>query len=174
MTRDNLDRLADQSRNAIVEREALVSVVAALRRASQRIVTTNGVFDLLHVGHVRYLQAARSLGDALIVGVNSDASARRLNKGPNRPLIPDFERAEMLVALRCVDYATVFDEDDPRKILSLIRPDIHVKGGDYTLDRILEREVVERYGGSVVVGINVPDHSTTRIIRAMSSTEGSA
>ena len=158
---------ADDFRGAIIARDGLEGVVAELRNQRKRIVTTNGVFDLLHVGHARYLQQARCFGDILIVGVNSDDSVRRLNKGPNRPLISDIERAEMLVTLRCVDYATIFGEDDPRALLEIIRPDIHVKGGDYTLDRIPEREVVERHGGRVVVGINIPNHSTTRIIRAM-------
>lgn len=166
------DALAvDDFRGAIIARDGLANVVAGLRNQRKRIVTTNGVFDLLHVGHTRYLQQARCFGDVLIVGVNSDDSARRLNKGPNRPLIPDVERAEMLVALRCVDFATIFDEDDPRALLNIIRPDVHVKGGDYTLDRILEREVVERHGGRVIVGINVPNRSTTRIIRAMTTNE---
>jgi len=161
----------DPLSGAIVKREELADLVAELRRQGKRIVTTNGVFDLLHVGHARYLREARRLGDVLIVGVNSDDSVRRLNKGPNRPLIPDVERAEMLVSLRFVDYATIFHEDDPRALLSIIRPDVHVKGGDYTLDQIIEREVVEQYGGRVVVGINIPNHSTTRIIRAMTKSE---
>lgn len=162
---------ADDLRGTIVEREGLANLAAELRRQRKRIVTTNGVFDLLHVGHARYLKQARRFGDVLIVGVNSDDSARRLNKGPNRPLVPDRERAEILVSLRYVDYATIFHEDDPRAMLAIIQPDVHVKGGDYTLDKILEREVVEQHGGRVVVGINIPNHSTTSIIRAMTTNE---
>lgn len=158
-------------RGEVVPRGRLASLVATLRSQGKRIVTTNGVFDLLHVGHVRYLQQARTFGDVLIVGVNSDASARRLNKGPLRPLVPDVERAEMLTALRCVDYVTLFDEDDPCALLETIRPDVHVKGGDYTPDRLVEREIVERYGGRVVVGLHVPGRSTTRLIRAIAQNE---
>jgi rfaE bifunctional protein nucleotidyltransferase chain/domain len=141
-----------------------VEIVREARAAGKTVVTTNGCFDILHVGHVRYLEEARRLGDMLIVGVNSDASVRRL-KGPQRPVMPDRERAELLAALECVDYVTIFDEDTPCELLEALRPDVHVKGGDYTLDRVVEREVVERHGGRLVVGIQIPAHSTTDIIR---------
>lgn len=162
---------AEDFRGEVVPRERLATLVATLRRQKKRLVTTNGVFDLLHVGHVRYLQQARTFGDVLIVGVNSDASARRLHKGPHRPIVPDLERAEMLLALRCVDYVTLFDEDDPRVLLEIIRPDVHVKGGDYTLERIVEREVVERYGGRVVIGLSVPGRSTSLLLRSLLQNE---
>lgn len=148
----------------ILTRDALAEVIAAAKRDGKIVVTTNGVFDILHVGHVRYLQQARSFGDLLVVGMNTDASVRRL-KGPLRPVIPDTERAELLAALECVDYVTLFDEDTPVELLEVLRPSIHIKGGDYTLDRVVERAVVEKHGGKVVVGIRIPAHSTTDIIR---------
>lgn len=147
----------------ICTREELADIALREREAGKIVVTTNGVFDILHVGHVRYLERARALGDLLIVGVNSDDSVRRL-KGPLRPILPDAERAELLAALTCVDYVTIFEEDTPIALLECLRPSIHVKGGDYTLDRIIEREAVERNGGRVHVGIQIPAHSTTDII----------
>ena len=119
------------------------------RRQGQRVVTTNGVFDLLHVGHVRYLQAARRLGDMLVVGVNSDACTRRL-KGDSRPLVSEDERMEVLAALACVDYVTVFDEPTPNALLAVLRPDIHAKGGDYDIEQMPETPLVRSWGGQVV------------------------
>ncbi|GIX06849.1 MAG: glycerol-3-phosphate cytidylyltransferase [Candidatus Poribacteria bacterium] len=150
----------------ILSREQLAQVVQEAKRAGKVVVTTNGCFDILHVGHLRYLEEAKKLGDLLIVGVNSDASVRRL-KGPTRPVIPDVERAELIAALKCVDYVTIFDEDTPCELLEVLKPDVHVKGGDYTLEQVIEREVVERHGGRVVVGIKVPARSTTEILRAI-------
>jgi len=121
----------------------------AWRAAGERIVFTNGVFDLLHRGHVEYLEEARALGDRLVVGVNSDASVRRI-KGPERPLVPDEERAEILAALACVDLAILFDEDTPERLIHEVRPDVLAKGGDWTPDRIVGREFVESLGGRVV------------------------
>jgi rfaE bifunctional protein nucleotidyltransferase chain/domain len=117
----------------VLPRERLAQLVATRQRAGERAVFTNGVFDLLHLGHVRYLQRARTLGDFLIVGLNSDASTRRL-KGPQRPLVPEDERAEVLAALACVDYITNFGEDTATEILALLRPAVYVKGGDYAGD----------------------------------------
>ncbi|MBM3215559.1 D-glycero-beta-D-manno-heptose 1-phosphate adenylyltransferase [Candidatus Poribacteria bacterium] len=147
----------------ILSRSELAVELARAKQDGRRVVTTNGVFDLLHVGHVRYLQQARALGDLLVVGVNSDASVQRI-KGPLRPIVPESERAEMLDALACVDYVTIFGEDTPCELLDALRPDIHVKGGDYTLDRVIERQTVEKNGGRVVVGIRIEAHSTTDII----------
>ena len=145
-------------------REAMAAQAEALRAAGRRVVFTNGVFDILHVGHVRYLQAARALGDALLVGVNSDASVRRL-KGPDRPLNPEDERAEVLAALRCVDGVCVFEEDTPHALIEAVRPHIHAKGGDYqTPDALPETPLVRSLGGDVVILQLVPGRSTTRLI----------
>jgi D-beta-D-heptose 7-phosphate kinase/D-beta-D-heptose 1-phosphate adenosyltransferase len=121
----------------------------SLRRQGKRVVFTNGVYDLLHPGHVRYLTAARALGDALIVGVNSDRSVRAI-KGPTRPVTPEAERAEILSALACVDAAAVFDQDTPAEIIKAIQPDILVKGADWAEDAIVGRDTVEARGGRVV------------------------
>jgi len=136
---------------------------AAIRRAGGTVVFTNGVFDLLHPGHIRYLQDARRLGDALIVAVNSDRSARG-NKGADRPITPERERAEILLALGCVDAAVVFDAPTPSDIITAIQPDVLVKGADWGPDNIVGREVVERRGGRVVRMELAPGFSTTSII----------
>lgn len=150
----------------IHNREKLVEIVRHAQSQGKKVVTTNGCFDVLHVGHVRYLQEARKLGDMLIVAVNSDSSVRAL-KGELRPLVPEDERAEMLAALECVDYVTIFSELDPIALLLELKPDIHVKGGDYKLEQLIEREAVESYGGKVVVGFNVPGKSTTDLIKTI-------
>src|SRR5205807_3339551 len=139
---------------------------ARLRGAGKKLVFTNGVFDILHVGHVRYLQQARELGDALIVAINSDASAREL-KGENRPLTKQNDRAEILGALACVDYVSVFDELSPRSLIAELLPDVLVKGGDYSLDQIHGREEVEAAGGRVVSLPFVEGVSTSQIIERM-------
>src|SRR5947209_11699979 len=126
-----------------------VAFVRDLRASQKIVVFTNGVFDLLHPGHVRYLQRARRLGDALIVGVNSDRSVR-LNKGPGRPITPEAERAEILSALDCVDAVVIFDEDTPHAIIAALQPDVLVKGADWAEDAIVGRDVVEARGGRVV------------------------
>lgn len=133
------------------------------RHAGARIVFTNGVFDLLHPGHVRYLASARALGDALIVGVNSDRSVRA-NKGPGRPINPEGERAELLGALAFVDAVVVFDEETPHAIVGRIRPDVLVKGADWPADNIVGRDIVEGRGGRVVRIELAPGFSTTGII----------
>ncbi|MDE0022673.1 MAG: D-glycero-beta-D-manno-heptose 1-phosphate adenylyltransferase [Candidatus Poribacteria bacterium] len=138
------------------------------RQNGQTTVTTNGCFDLLHVGHVRYLRHARSLGDLLIVGVNSDESVRRL-KGSPRPFLPAEERAELIAALKPVTSAVVFEEDAPIAMIEALRPDIHVKGGDYSIDQIIEREAVERGGGRVVLAPHIETRSTTEIAAAIRS-----
>lgn len=148
----------------VYSREQLASIIDLAKARSKTVVTTNGCFDVLHVGHLRYLQAARELGDLLVVGVNSDASVRAL-KGKTRPILPEEERAEMLAGLECVDYVTIFPELDPMALLSVFKPNIHVKGGNYTIEEVVEREVVESYGGKVIVGLNVPGKSTTDLIK---------
>lgn len=136
----------------------------SLRGAGSRVVFTNGVFDILHPGHLRYLQHARSLGDALIVGLNSDASVRR-NKGAERPINPQEERAEVLEALECVDAVVLFEEDTPDRIIKAIQPEILVKGDDWGEDAIVGRDTVEALGGKVVRVPIEQGYSTTEIIR---------
>ena len=137
-----------------------------LRDSDQKLVFTNGVFDILHVGHVRYLAQARALGDTLVVAVNSDRSVREL-KGADRPLNGEYERAEVLASLRVVDYVTIFDHVSPRSLIAKLLPDVLVKGGDYTLDQIHGREEVEAAGGHVVSLPLVEGASTSEIIRRM-------
>ena len=137
-----------------------------LRAAGLRLVFTNGVFDLLHVGHVRYLAQARALGDALVVAINSDRTVREL-KGPDRPVFDQNERAEILAALRMVDYVVVFDNVSPRSLISQLLPDVLVKGGDYQLDEIHGREEVEAAGGKVISLPFVDGASTTSLITRM-------
>ena len=150
----------------IFNRNELATVLQQLKSEGNVIVTTNGCFDVLHLGHLRYLQAARQLGDLLVVAINSDASVREL-KGENRPLIPEDERAEMLAGLECVDYVVIFPELNPIELLSELKPSFHVKGGDYKLEQLVEREVVEANGGKVIVGLNVPGKSTTNLIEVI-------
>jgi D-beta-D-heptose 7-phosphate kinase/D-beta-D-heptose 1-phosphate adenosyltransferase len=137
-----------------------------LRAAGKRLVFTNGVFDLLHVGHVRYLSQARALGDALVVAINSDRSVRAL-KGPERPVFDQDERAEILAALRDVDYVVVFDDISPRAVIKRLLPDVLVKGGDYQLDEIHGREEVEAAGGKVISLPFVDGASTTSVLEKM-------
>ena len=139
-------------------------LVERLRGAGKTVVFTNGVFDLLHPGHLRYLERARSLGDALIVGVNSDRSVRA-NKGPGRPITPDVERAEVIAALAVVDAAVVFDEDTPHAIITALQPDVLVKGADWAEDAIVGRDIVEARGGRVVRVPVEAGYSTTTIVK---------
>ena len=173
----------------VIERERLAELLASQHEQGQRIVFTNGVFDLLHLGHLRYLRNARRLGDLLVVGVNSDESARQL-KGPQRPLVPDAERAELLAALDCVDYVTIFSDPTAEATLALLRPEVYVKGADYaeganrqqdtvlddeglrrTLaddaclgERLPEARIVADYGGSLALLAYLPGHSTSDLI----------
>ena len=141
-------------------------LLARLRRPrSQRVVFTNGVFDVLHRGHVDYLARARALGDLLVVGVNTDASVRRLGKGSDRPVNPEDDRAYVLAGLAAVDYVTLFDEDTPRGLISALLPDVLVKGGDYTRDTIVGADEVEAAGGWVETIPLVPGRSTTSILQ---------
>lgn len=150
---------------ALAEAQALAGRV---RRAGGRVVFTNGVFDLLHPGHVRYLRAARALGDALIVGLNGDASVRR-NKGPDRPVTPAAERAEILAALSSVDGVVIFEEDTPLAVITALQPDVLVKGADWGEHAIVGRDVVEAAGGVVVRMPIAEGHSTTAIIKRIRS-----
>jgi len=147
----------------IISAPLLRNILEGVRQKGKRIVFTNGCFDLLHVGHVKYLQAARKLGDLLVLGLNSDKSIRRL-KGSGRPLIKQEERAHILAALDCIDYVVVFDEDTPLELISALHPDILVKGGDYTPEGVVGRELVESYGGRVELIKFVDGKSTTNII----------
>jgi D-beta-D-heptose 7-phosphate kinase/D-beta-D-heptose 1-phosphate adenosyltransferase len=150
-------------RARVVSRDAAAEWIEEHQRAGRVVVFTNGVFDLLHPGHVRYLQRARALGDVLVVGLNADASVRR-NKGPQRPIIPEAERAEILAALDCVDLVTSFDEDTPAAIIEACHPDILVKGADWPADQIVGRDTVEARGGRVVRVPVEPGHSTSAIV----------
>ena len=150
-------------REKIKERKKLLKIIKNLKAKGKRIVFTNGCFDLLHLGHVRYLEEAKSLGDILVVGVNSDSSVRRL-KGPKRPILPEEERTEILSGLGCVDYITVFNEADPLKLITSLEPNLLVKGGDWTREQIVGREVVERSGGELVIIPFVKGASTSNVI----------
>ena len=147
----------------IKERKELLRIIKELKAKRKRIVFTNGCFDLLHIGHVRYLEKAKGLGDVLVVGVNSDTSVRKL-KGPQRPIRPEEERAEILSSLGCVDYVTLFSELDPLKLISSLHPDVLVKGGDWTKEQIVGGDFVERSGGEVVIIPFVGKASTSNLI----------
>jgi rfaE bifunctional protein nucleotidyltransferase chain/domain len=152
--------------NKIVSREELKRRVEEWRSASEQVVMANGCFDVLHVGHVRYLKAAKELGGKLIVAVNADESVRGL-KGEGRPVMPENERAEILAALEPVDAVVIFPERDVRALLNEIRPDVQAKGTDYTVDSVPERDVVASYGGRVAIVGDPKDHSATAIIEQM-------
>jgi rfaE bifunctional protein nucleotidyltransferase chain/domain len=148
----------------VVSSAELAERVRQWRVSGEKIILTNGCFDLLHVGHVRYLRGAKQLGGKLVVAVNSDASAHAL-KGEGRPRVPEKERAEILAALEDVDAVTIFDQPDVRELVRLIRPDIHAKGTDYTRDNVPERDVVIACGGRVEIVGDPKDHSTTELLR---------
>jgi rfaE bifunctional protein nucleotidyltransferase chain/domain len=148
----------------LASRDAAASWAADQRAAGRVVVFTNGVFDLLHPGHTRYLADARAQGDVLVVAVNSDRSVRALAKGPGRPVTPEHERAELLAALAAVDAVVVFDEATPQAIVEAIQPDVLVKGADWSADAIVGREVVEARGGRVVRVTLAPGYSTTAIL----------
>jgi D-beta-D-heptose 7-phosphate kinase/D-beta-D-heptose 1-phosphate adenosyltransferase len=161
-----IEAIAHEHRDSdskIKNKDVLVEICATECAKGKRIVFTNGCFDLLHAGHVKYLQAARRLGDLLILGLNSDASVRRL-KGPKRPLINEEERAHILAALDCIDYVCLFDEDTPLELITVLKPHIIVKGGDYTADGVVGKEIVEAHGGRVELIPFVDGKSTTSII----------
>lgn len=154
----------------VLTKEQLAPLLQQARAQKKRIVFTNGCFDLMHVGHTRYLQAAKALGDVLVVGVNSDASVRSLNKSPDRPIVPEAQRAEVLASLGCIDYVVLFHESDPLKLITTVQPDLLVKGGDWPVDRIVGREVVEARGGKVTTIPLVPGVSTTSLIQRIRTT----
>jgi rfaE bifunctional protein nucleotidyltransferase chain/domain len=147
----------------VLDRNRLIARVVIERRRGARIVLANGCFDLLHVGHIRYLEAARQLGDILVVGINSDEQVKGL-KGANRPLMPEHERAEIVAALRFVDLVTIFGEPTVAELIRAIRPDVHAKGTDYTEETVPEREIVREYGGHTAIVGDPKDHSTTALI----------
>lgn len=150
----------------IKARDALSKISRELNARGKRIVFTNGCFDILHVGHIRYLEKARSLGDVLVVGLNSDRSVRTI-KGPERPILPEQERAEILSGLWCVDYIILFDEPTPLELITSIKPHVLVKGGDWTKETTVGKEVVENSGGEVVILPFVEGSSTTNIIETI-------
>ena len=171
--------------NKITTLDSLVHLRPAWRAGGRTLVFTNGVFDLLHLGHVRYLQEARALGDILVVGLNSDASVRRL-KGPKRPLAPQAERAELLAALACVDHVVIYDTGTAERLVAALQPEVYVKGGDYARPTaedaaahnpmppkpLPEAEVVRSYGGSVVLAPYLAGYSTTELIERILRSNG--
>ena len=155
----------------VVPQQELVAIRTRLRSEGRKVVFTNGCFDIIHRGHVEYLAAARSLGDVLVVGVNDDASVRRL-KGPGRPVVQAEDRAAVLAALAAVDLVTTFGEDTPLELIQAVVPDILVKGADWPLEKVVGREVVEKSGGSVRTIAFVPDRSTTSIVERIRKLPG--
>jgi D-glycero-beta-D-manno-heptose 1-phosphate adenylyltransferase len=150
-----------------LERNRLVARMAIERSKGKKIVLANGCFDLFHVGHIRYLQAAKELGDLLIVGINSDEQVRKL-KGLNRPFMPENERAEIIDALGCVDYVTVFTEPTVTELIRAVRPDFHAKGTDYTPENVPEKDIVAEYGGEVRIVGDPKNHSSTDLLKKIS------
>jgi len=148
----------------VLTRENLIEKIFELRRRNIKIVLANGCFDLFHVGHIRYLSGAKNLGDFLVVGINSDEQVKKL-KGENRPFMPENERAEIVSALRCVDFVTIFDEPTVEQLIRAIRPDFHAKGTDYTVDSVPEREIVRECGGQTAIVGDPKDHSSTELIQ---------
>jgi rfaE bifunctional protein nucleotidyltransferase chain/domain len=155
--------MLSKTRSKIKGRSALAKILREARRRGKKVVFTNGCFDLLHVGHVRYLERARRMGDLLVVGLNSDASVRRL-KGPTRPIVNQQERAEVLGALACVDFVTFFEEETPLRLIETLSPDVLVKGADWAEEKIVGGETVRRKGGRVARIKMVPGASTTKIV----------
>ena len=150
----------------IRSRQSLIDAVERERSSGKTIVLANGCFDLLHVGHIRYLEGAKALGDVLIVGVNSDAQTRAL-KGESRPFTPEAERAEMIAGVRVVDLVTIFDEPTVEQLIRDIRPDVHAKGTDYTTETVPERDIIREVGGRVAIVGDPKDHSSTDLITAL-------
>jgi rfaE bifunctional protein nucleotidyltransferase chain/domain len=157
------DLQAHDAASRILERNRLIARVAITRRTGARFVLANGCFDLLHVGHIRYLEGARAHGDLLIVGINSDEQARRL-KGEGRPFMPERERAEIIASLRAVDIVTIFNEPTVEALILALRPEVHAKGTDYSVETVPERDVVRSYGGRTVIVGDPKHHSSTEII----------
>ena len=151
----------------LIDRNLIIETCKEIRQGGKKIVFTNGCFDILHVGHVRYLTTAKSFGDILIVGLNTDESVKKL-KGENRPINNEKDRAEVLLGLKAVDYVVLFGERTAENLVSEIRPDVYVKGADYTVDKIPEAKIVKSYGGQIELVKFVDGHSTTNIIRKIS------
>lgn len=151
----------------ILERNRLVEKIIGVRHKNLKIVLANGCFDLFHVGHIRYLAGAKAIGDVLVVGINSDNQVRKL-KGENRPYMPENERAEMVSALKFVDYVTIFSEPTVEELIRALRPDVHAKGTDYTTETVPEREIVKEYGGCVAIVGDPKNHSSTDLIKLVS------
>ncbi len=162
------EQLRADPASRILEPNRLIARVAIARKHGARIVLANGCFDILHVGHIRYLEGAKQLGDVLVVGVNSDEQVR-MQKGEGRPLVPERERAEIIAAIRAVDFVTIFTEPTVEQLLLSIRPDIHAKGTDYTEDSVPERDVVRSFGGRVMIVGDPKDHSSTEMVRKVIS-----
>ena len=152
----------------ILDRDALVARVAAEKEKGSQIILANGCFDVLHAGHVRYLEGARALGDVLVVGINSDRQVTRL-KGTGRPILPELDRAEIVASLEAVTLVTIFDEPTVTELLLAITPDVHAKGTDYREETVPERDVVRSYGGRVAIVGDPKDHSTSQMLRKVSS-----
>lgn len=148
----------------IVDRKLAIEIIETLKKQGKKVVFTNGCFDILHVGHLNYLNEAKRQGDILVVGVNSNTSVRRL-KGETRPINDEIDRAELLCGLKAVDYAVIFEEDTPCELLDELKPSIHVKGGDYTKDKLPETKIVEKNGGEVRILKFVEGKSTTNIVK---------
>ncbi|OHB17100.1 MAG: hypothetical protein A2544_01045 [Candidatus Zambryskibacteria bacterium RIFOXYD2_FULL_43_10] len=159
------------TKQKILSPTELGEVVANLKKQGKKIVTKNGAFDLLHVGHVHMLEASKALGDILVVGVNSDSSIKQY-KSDTRPIISENDRAEMVAALACVDFVTIYNEPDPRNFLKMIKPDIHTGPGDFKVESMLETPTVEKGGGKVVIIPRTPHESTTNIIKRISKSYG--
>jgi len=157
------------ARSKIKTIRQLKTILARLRRKGERIVFTNGCFDLFHIGHLRYLQRSRRFGDRLVIGINSDRSVKKI-KGPLRPLLPQDERAELLAALACVDFVTIFDEPDPLALIKKLRPDVLIKGSDWGKNEIIGRDVVERRGGRVRRVPLIQGVSSTKLIEKILKT----
>ena len=157
------DHSAPDDSSRIYERDSLIALIQKERKNGSTVVLANGCFDVLHVGHVRYLEGAKALGDLLVVGINSDRQVAAL-KGRGQPIVPERERAEVVASLAAVDLVTIFDEPTVETLLLAIKPDIHAKGTDYTTDTVPERDVVRSYGGQVAIVGDPKDHSTSAII----------
>lgn len=151
------------SSEKIKTQDEIEKIASDVKNQGKKIVTTNGVFDILHIGHIRYLQEAKKQGDILVIAINTDASVKE-NKGDKRPLNNKNDRAEALAALTCVDYVTFFPEKTPESILEKIKPDVHVKGGDYQMDQIIEKDIVEKNGGKIILIPEVEGYATTNLI----------
>lgn len=152
----------------LIDSKDIAAFCEVLRKGGQKVVFTNGCFDILHAGHVTYLEKARSFGDCLVLGLNTDASVRRL-KGPERPINNELDRAKVVGALKAVDYVVLFGEQTAEHLISLVRPDVYVKGGDYTLETLPEAKIVQSYGGKVEFVQMVPGRSTTNIIKKIAA-----